>query len=115
MPAESRPSRRAWYVVERNVRVYRRAPVVLFSGFFEPVFYLLSMTVGVGALVGDVTLADGSTVPYAAFVAPALLAASAMNGAFYESTYQLFLKLVDTTTYRGHARHARVRGRHGGR
>jgi len=88
-------------VVERNATVYRRAPVVLFSGFFEPVFYLLSITVGVGALVGDVTLADGSTVPYAAFVAPALLAASAMNGAFYESTYQLFLKLVDTTTYRG--------------
>ena len=47
------------------------------------------------------TLGDGSTVTYAAFVAPALLAASAMNGAFYESTYQLFLKLVDTTTYRG--------------
>ena len=39
--AGARPTRRAWYVVERNVTVYRRSPVVLFSGFFEPVFYLL--------------------------------------------------------------------------
>ncbi|HEY8525006.1 MAG TPA: ABC transporter permease [Acidimicrobiales bacterium] len=97
----ARPTRRAWYVIERNALVYRRAPVVLFSGFFEPVFYLLSMTVGVGALVGDVTLPDGTSVPYPAYVAPALLAASAMNGAFYESTYQLFLKLLEGKTYRG--------------
>lgn len=95
------PTRRAWPVLVRNVLVYRRAPIIVFSGFFEPVFYLLSMTIGVGALVGDITLADGSTVEYAAFVAPALLAASAMNGAFYESTYQLYIKLLDGRSYEG--------------
>lgn len=97
----TRPTSRAWYVIERNALVYRRAPIILFSGFFEPVFYLLSMTIGVGALVGDLHLDDGTTVSYVAFVAPALLAASAMNGAFFESTYQLYLKLLDGTTYRG--------------
>jgi lipooligosaccharide transport system permease protein len=80
-------------VLERNLMVYRRAWSVIFSGFFEPVFYLLSIGVGVGALVGDLELADGRTVSYAAFVAPALLAASAMNGAVYESTLNIFFKL----------------------
>lgn len=72
-------------VFERNLISYRRGWVVLFSGFFEPVFYLFSIGVGVGALVGDVTLVDGTPVSYRAFVAPALLASSAMNGAINEA------------------------------
>lgn len=77
--------RRAARVFERNLRAYRRAWVVILSGFFEPVFYLFAIGVGVGALVGDVTLPDGTAVPYRAFVAPALLASSAMNGAVNEA------------------------------
>ena len=95
------PTRRAWPVSSATSSCTASAPIVVLSGFFEPVFYLLSMTIGVGALVGDITLADGSTVSYAAFVAPALLAASAMNGAFYESTYQLYIKLLDGRSYEG--------------
>ena len=52
--------------------VYRRLWVHLITGFFEPVFYLLSIRVGIGKLVGDVNLA-GHAVTYASFVAPALL------------------------------------------
>ena len=48
-------SRRARHIVERNVRVYRYAWVVLFSGSFEPLFYLFSIGVGIGELVGDIT------------------------------------------------------------
>jgi lipooligosaccharide transport system permease protein len=95
------PTINAWHVVERNALVYRRAPVVLLSGFFEPVFYLLSMTVGVGHLVGHVVGPDGHPLSYVRFVAPGLLAASAMNGAFSESTYQLYIKLIEGKTYRG--------------
>lgn len=84
---------KAHRLLERNFMVYRRMWIVLFSGFFEPVFYLFSIGVGVGALVGDLTLPDGSAISYAAFVAPALLAASAMNGAIYESTLNIFFKL----------------------
>ncbi len=79
-------------IIERNLMVTRRAWTVIVSGFFEPVFYLFSIGVGVGALVGDVTV-DGRPIPYAAYIAPALLAASAMNGAVYESTLNIFFKL----------------------
>ena len=73
----------------------------MFSGFFEPVLYLLSLSVGVARLVGDVEGPGGTSISYVSFVAPALLAASAMNGAFFESTYQLFQKLLDGKTYQG--------------
>jgi lipooligosaccharide transport system permease protein len=80
-------------LVERNFLVYRRSWLVFVSGFFEPVFYLLSIGVGVAALVGDFTLADGTVVSYTAFVAPAMLASSAMNGAIFDSTYNIFFKM----------------------
>ena len=89
-----RGGRRAVRVLERNVLVYRHSWLVLLSGFFEPVFYLLGIGFGLGKIVGDV---DG--IPYAAFVAPALLATSAMNGAIYDSTFNLFYKLKYAHTY----------------
>lgn len=88
-------------VLERNLMVYRRSWIIILSGFFEPVFYLFSIGVGVGALVGDVTLESGVSVPYAAFVGPALLASSAMNGAVYESTMNIFFKLKYEKVYDG--------------
>lgn len=84
---------RAHRLLERNLMVYKRVWIVMLSGFFEPVFYLFSIGVGVGALVGDLTLPDGSPISYTAFIAPALLASSAMNGAVYESTMNIFFKL----------------------
>ena len=83
----------ARHVVGRNMTAFRRAWLLLLSGFVEPVFYLFSLGVGLGALVGDVTTDGGKAVPYAAFVAPALLASSAMNGAIADSTYNVFFKL----------------------
>jgi lipooligosaccharide transport system permease protein len=86
--------RNAGRVIERNVMVYRRTWMVIFSGFFEPLFYLLSLGFGLGALIGNV---DG--LPYAVFVAPALMATSAMNGAIYDSTFNMFYKLKYAKTY----------------
>ena len=83
----------ARHVVGRNVVAFRRAWLLLLSGFAEPVLYLFSLGVGVGALIGTVTTDGGKTVPYATFVAPALLAASAMNGAVFDSTFNVFFKL----------------------
>lgn len=85
-------------LVERNARVYRRGWLLLVSGFVEPVFYLFSLGVGLGALVGDVD-AGGVLVPYAMFVAPAMLASSAMNGAVYDSTFNVFFKLKYARLY----------------
>src|SRR5258705_8027529 len=67
--------------------------LVVISGFLEPVLYLLSIGVGVGGLIRTFTLADGTVVSYSAFVAPAMLAASAMNGALAESTFNFFARL----------------------
>jgi lipooligosaccharide transport system permease protein len=83
----------AGVVVERNVLTYRRQWVAFLTGFLEPVFYLFSLGIGLGALIGDIPLADGRTVTYAQFMAPAMLAMSAMNGATFDATYNMFFKL----------------------
>lgn len=82
-----------WAVSERGARVLAGANLqTIVSGFFEPVFYLLSMGIGMGALIGAVEY-RGVEVDYAAYIAPALLATSAMNGAFYESTQNVFWRM----------------------
>ena len=89
-------------VVHRNIGALRSGPsywLVLASGFFEPLLYLLSIGVGVGALVGDLTLPDGRTLPYEQFVAPAMLATSAMSGAMAETTFNFFAKFKYQKTY----------------
>ncbi|TME14936.1 MAG: ABC transporter [Chloroflexi bacterium] len=91
--------RRASRLIERNLLVYRRGWIIIFSGFFEPFFYLLGIGFGIGSLVGNVSLGAGHSVPYAVFVAPALMAGTAMNGALYDSTFNLFFKLRYAKTY----------------
>jgi lipooligosaccharide transport system permease protein len=75
-------------LVERHALVYRHTWLVLVSGVAEPLFYLLSIGVGLGTLVGSV-----SGISYAAFVAPALLASASMNGALFDSTFNVFFRL----------------------
>ncbi|WP_249295678.1 ABC transporter permease [Agrococcus sp. Marseille-Q4369] len=80
-------------VVARGLRVIARNNwLIVVTGFFEPVFYLLSMGIGLGALIGGVEF-YGTEVPYAAYIAPALMAVSAMNGAVYDSTMNVFFKM----------------------
>ena len=86
-------------LVERNFVSFRRTWTIIVSGFFEPVFFLFAMGVGIGSMVGDVELPGGATVPYLAFVAPALLASSAMNGAVFDSTTNVFFKLKYAKLY----------------
>ena len=98
VPPIFRNARHPQRLIERSVMVYRRTWIILVSGFFEPLFYLLSIRIGFGKLVGDVTVA-GQTVRYAEFVAPALMASSAMNGAVYDSTMNIFFKLKHARLY----------------
>lgn len=92
-------SRRSLRLVERNVLVYRHSWLVLLSGFFEPLFYLLGIGFGLGALIGAVPGPGGREIPYQLFVAPALLATAAMNGAIVESTFNFFFKLNYNKTF----------------
>lgn len=79
-------------LVERNYIVYRQAWKLFLTGFLEPVFYLLSIGIGVGALI-DTFEFNGQEIPYAEFVAPGMLAVSAFNGALLDSTFNVFFKL----------------------
>lgn len=80
-------------LLERNLRVQRRQWWLILSGFVEPPLYLLSIGLGIGHLVGRLPGPGSTTVSYAAFAAPALLATSAMNGAVTEATFNFFYKL----------------------
>ncbi len=77
----------------RSATASKRAWMAFVSGFFEPVFYLIAMGQGLGSLVGALPGPDGRPISYAAFIAPGLLAASAMNGAVFDSTFNVFFKL----------------------
>jgi len=92
-------SRRSRHLVERNLYVYRRTWIVILSGFFEPLFYLGSIGFGLGALVGSVSGPGGQPISYQLFVAPALLASAAMNGAIAEGTFNFFFKLNYNKTF----------------
>ena len=61
--------------------------VAVISGFFEPVLYLLSFGYGIGSLM------EGEASAYAMYIMPALLATSAMNGAIYDSTWNVYFKM----------------------
>ncbi|WP_423183965.1 ABC transporter permease [Arthrobacter sp. NyZ413] len=95
-------SRNALAVVARGLMAAKSSTwLVLVSGFFEPVLYLISMGVGLGPIVGSVTGPGGQQISYAAYIAPALLAVSAMNGAIYDSTWNVFFKMNFAKLYQG--------------
>ena len=84
---------RPWALIQRNIFALRTSnSLVFFSGFVEPVLYLLAFGFGLGNFVGKVS-DGGAQLSYAAYLAPALLATSAMNGAIADSTWNVFFKM----------------------
>lgn len=79
-------------IVYRNYVTYKSSWKMFLTGFLEPVFYLFSIGIGVGKLIHAFEL-NGHAIPYAEFVAPGMLAASAFNGALLDSTFNVFFKL----------------------
>lgn len=93
-PGASLYAGRPWALVLRNLYALRTSnALVFFSGFVEPVFYLLAFGFGLGGFIGQVGDAGGPQVEYATYIAPALLATSAMNGALADSTWNVFFKM----------------------
>lgn len=74
--------------------------VIFISGFLEPVLFLTSFGLGISPMIAEVNAGEGGSMSYAAFIAPALLAVSAMNGAVFDSTWGVFFKLKITKLYR---------------
>jgi lipooligosaccharide transport system permease protein len=91
---------RSHAVLERSFIAFKSSTwVVIVTGFVEPVLYLLSFGYGVGKFIGSIDSGTGRMVSYAAFIAPGLLATSAMNGAIYDSTWNVFFKLRESRLY----------------
>jgi lipooligosaccharide transport system permease protein len=95
-PVASWTPARTFAIVERNFLTYKHVWTVVLSSIIEPMLYLLSIGVGVGALVGTV---PGVHVRYTVFVGPALLATAAMNSAMNLTSFGVFSRLKEEHTY----------------
>lgn len=101
-PAVGRPSAPWLKVFEHHALVYRKVwRGTLFMTFFSPILFLAAMGFGLGGFVdrsGGAAAATGG-VAYAAFLAPGLLAAQAMQTASFESTYPIMASIVWNKVY----------------
>ena len=78
-----------WFVAEYRLRnMSKWFGAILAFGLGNPVLYLLSVGIGIGALVDSTSGADNPIgVPYLTFLAPALLATAAIQAAMDETTF----------------------------
>ena len=84
-----RITRRAGKVWQRNLEVFLKTwKVNFFPPFIEALLYLSAIGLGIGTYVGAI---DG--VPYITYIAPAILAISVMNSAFFECTYGSYVRM----------------------
>ena len=82
-------------VWRRNAVMYKRTwKWNILPNFFEPVLYLFSIGIGVGAYISEM-----AGTSYIAFLAPGLVCVAAMNGASFEVTYNIYVRLVFEKTY----------------
>ena len=88
-------SYRIAYVFLRNLYSYKRfiVPTFLVS-LIEPLFYLVTFGVGMGAYMG----AFGGK-PYLDFLVPGVLASAAMMAASFECLYGTYVKIVHEKVY----------------
>lgn len=82
-------------VWRRNASLYKRTwKTTLLPNFFEPVFFLTAIGVGVGAYIAEM-----AGMRYIEFLAPGLMCVSAMNGASFEVTFNVFIRMEYEKTY----------------
>jgi lipooligosaccharide transport system permease protein len=100
MPAEGIYSGRAHVVLERSWLQFKSSAwMVVLSGFIEPLLNLVVFGFGVGNFIGNIELSNGTSVSYAAFVVPGLLASAAMMGAVMDATWNVFFKIHESRLY----------------
>ena len=88
-------SYRIFYVFLRNLISYKRFVVpTLIVSLGQPIFYLLTFGVGMGAYVG---LFGGK--PYLYFLVPGILISSVMLSATFECLYGVFVKMIHERLY----------------
>ena len=89
-------------VLEHNLIVYRRTwKGSIFQSFLGPVLFLTAMGFGLGSLISRGPSRTVEGLSYVAFLAPALLAATAMQTAFVETTFPIMARIQWERTYEG--------------
>lgn len=86
-------------IVERNAVLARHYWPVYLGRLLEPFLFLFSVGVGVGALVDGIVGPTGEEIPYRSFVAPAMIATSAMNASVFASVNDFFAKFKWIRSY----------------
>jgi lipooligosaccharide transport system permease protein len=90
--------RSAWRLWQRNAAIYRRTyRLNILPNFFEPLFFLLAMGLGLGGYLGRMI----QGVEYMDFIAPGLVATAAMYGTSFEVTFNCFVKMKFGKVYDG--------------
>jgi lipooligosaccharide transport system permease protein len=103
MTSLAQPRSTVGRVFEHRWLQYRRTfRSSIFSSFISPVLFLTAMGIGLGGYVSNSAALDG--VPYLVFLAPGLLAATAMQSASFEATFPIMGGLVWNRVY--HAMYA---------
>jgi len=98
-PKPSQFSVRVFRVWQRNYEIYRQNWKISFiPPLLEPLFYILAFGIGLSVLVGEVEIA-GRRLGYTEFIAPALVSVAIMYNAFYETTYNSFVRMYYQKTY----------------
>jgi len=83
---------RVW---RRNFESWKQfAPSFFVAQLGEPILYLLAIGYGVGRYVAEM-----GGLPYAVFLAPGIVATTAMNTASFESTFGAFTRMTQQNTY----------------
>jgi lipooligosaccharide transport system permease protein len=89
---------RVW---KRNLVTYQRIWQVNFlTPLLEPIFYVTAFGLGFSGMIGDVAY-GGKVLTYTQYIAPALIAATVMNNAFFETTYASFVRMYYQKTFDG--------------
>lgn len=84
-------------VFRRNLLVFRKTwKASIMFNFVEPVLYLWALGFGLGVYVNSV-----NGLPYVDFLAPALVASSAMFSSTYEMTYGSYTRMAFQKVFQG--------------
>lgn len=86
---------RCFKVWNRNFHVWlKHYRASIMGNFGEPLLYLIAFGYGFGSLVKNV-----GELSYIQFLAPGMLAVTAMNGSAYEATFGSYTRMVPQKTY----------------
>ncbi|MFC5833550.1 ABC transporter permease [Nonomuraea insulae] len=89
-------------VIERNFTATRFGPsywILVLAGLFDPLFYLIAVGAALGAMMDKPIVYDGHAVSFTAFVAPAMLATSAISSVMGVSIAGFYAKLQYARTF----------------